>query len=396
MNNAGSSALDATRDLFPLVSEAAAQPGPVAREVIDRMDAAGLFGVMVPEACGGLELPVSDALDVFAEAARADGSAGWCLMAGAATIAFFGAWAEDETIDRLFADGVPRAAGQFAPNGVAVPVDGGYRLTGDYSFGSGIAHAEWVGAGVMTQPDDGADPAYLFAIMPADQVELKGNWDVMGLAATASWDYSLDGVEVPASATFDFFAPVRRRGGPVYDLGILVLTALGHAGFAIGVTRRALDELADLAATKTRMGAGSSLAESEPFQLALARLDRGPQRRRRGLGRRLPRPSGERWPARSTPLRAPGPGRPPSTSRGRAPTSSARRTSWPGRRPCATVRCSVASATCTQRRSISSPATSRRSTWPRICWRRRHTRLLEGAPSANSSSRCHWCSSWLM
>ncbi len=272
-DSAGSTALAATRQLFPLIAEAAAQPGPVARETIDRMDAAGLFGVMVPTECGGLELPASDALDVFAEAARADGSAGWCLMAGAATIAFFGAWAGDETVDRLFADGVPLAAGQFAPNGVAVPIDGGYRLTGAYSFGSGIAHADWVGAGVMTQPDDGADPAYLFAIMPADRVELKGNWDVMGLQATASWDYTLDGVEVPESATFDFFAPVRRRGGPVYDLGILVLTALGHAGFAIGVTRRALDELAALAATKTRMGAAHSLADSETFQLALARLE---------------------------------------------------------------------------------------------------------------------------
>lgn len=273
MSDGAAAAIDVARDLFPLISEAAAQPGPVAGEVIDRMDRAGLFGVMVPRDCGGLELPMLDSLDVFAEVSRADGSAGWVLMAGAATIAFFGAWAGDETADRLFADGVPLAAGQFAPNGVAVPVDGSYRLTGEYQFGSGINHADWVGAGVMTQPDDGSDAAYLLAIMPKAEAELKGNWDVLGLEATASWDYGIHDVLVPESATFDFFAPVRRRGGPTYDLGVMVLTALGHAGFAIGVTRRALDELAALAPSKTRMGAGTSLAESEPFQLALARLE---------------------------------------------------------------------------------------------------------------------------
>lgn len=272
-DSAGSMALDAARDLYPVVAEAAAEPGPVALEVVDRLARAGLFGVMVPRDCGGLELPMLDALDVFAEVSRADGSAGWVLMAGAATIGFFGAWAGDETADHLFADGVPLAAGQFAPHGVAVPVDGGYRLTGDYQFGSGINHADWVGAGVMTQPEDGSDPAYLLAIMPASEAELKGNWDVLGLAATASWDYTIHDVTVPESATFDFFAPVRLRGGPTYDLGVMVLTALGHAGFAIGVTRRALDELAALAATKTRMGAGSTLAESESFQLALAGLE---------------------------------------------------------------------------------------------------------------------------
>ncbi len=272
-HNPESAAVAAARDLFPVVSEAAGRPGPVSLDVVEELDRAGLYGIMVPHECGGLELPLQDSLDVFAEISRADGSAGWCLMAGVVTVAFFGAWAGDEAIDRIFADGVPRAAGQFAPNGVATPTDGGHRLTGSYSFGSGINHADWVGAGFMTQPDDGTDPAYLFGIMPASEVELKGNWDVLGLEATASWDYAVDGVMVPDSATFDFFAPVRRRGGPTYDLGVLVLTALGHAGFAIGVTRRALDELASLAATKQRMGAGTTLADSEAFQIQLARLE---------------------------------------------------------------------------------------------------------------------------
>ena len=167
---------------------------------------------MTPEAVGGLEASIVDAIDVFAEISRADGSAGWCLMANAATICFFGAWAPDDFAKMLFADGVPLAAGQFAPNGIATPDGDGYRITGDYHFGSGVRHSAWVGAGVMTAPPEGTDAQMLFALMPATDVQFTGNWDVLGLESTASWDYSINDVWVPASATFDFFAPVRRRG----------------------------------------------------------------------------------------------------------------------------------------------------------------------------------------
>jgi alkylation response protein AidB-like acyl-CoA dehydrogenase len=218
-----------------------------------------------------------DAIDVFAELSYADGSAGWCLMASASVTAFFGAWATDDFARQCFADGVPLAAGQFAPNGTAVPDTangGGWRISGDYQFGSGIAHATWVGAGVLTQPADGTDPAFLLALFPAEHARRKGNWDVLGLRATASEDYEVRDVPVPDGATFNFFAPTRYRGGPVYDLGVLGMTAVGHAGFAIGVTRRALDELARVATgAKHRMGAASPLRDSERFLHELGTLE---------------------------------------------------------------------------------------------------------------------------
>ena len=60
----------------------------------------------------------------------------------------------------MFADGVPLSAGQFAPNGTATPDGDGYRLNGRYSFGSGINHAHWAGAGVLTEEPEGADPRF--------------------------------------------------------------------------------------------------------------------------------------------------------------------------------------------------------------------------------------------
>jgi alkylation response protein AidB-like acyl-CoA dehydrogenase len=269
--------LAAARELRSTIDANAAKAGnePVPVETVQALQQAGLFGAMAPRELGGAELPLLGAIDVFAEVARADGSAGWCLMAGASAVAYFGAYGGDEFTETLFADGVPLVAGQFAPNGVGVPEADGYRLTGNYQFGSGLHYADWVGAGFLVQPPEGSDaPArYLFGVVPKDQVELRGNWDVLGLGATASWDYGIRGAFVPEGATFLFAAPTRRRGGRVYELGVIAQTAAGHAAFAIGVTRRALDELRTLAKTKVRMGAGAFLKDDERFLHSLGTLE---------------------------------------------------------------------------------------------------------------------------
>lgn len=267
--------MDSARDLFDLVSANAERtaPAPVPTETIDALVEADLHAISSPREVGGQELSLVDQMDVFAEISHADGSAGWVLLANAVTIAFFGAWTPDEFADHLFADGIPLAAGQFAPNGIAVPTEGGYRITGDYQFGSGIDHSTWVGAGTITQEAEGVDARMLFALMPIDEVELQGNWDVLGLQSTDSQDYAVRDVFVPEGATFDFFAPVRHRGGPVFDLGVMCLTAVGHAGFALGVTRRVLDELVAVARTKHRMGAAVPLRDSERFTYEVGLLE---------------------------------------------------------------------------------------------------------------------------
>jgi alkylation response protein AidB-like acyl-CoA dehydrogenase len=269
--------LAAARDLYAEIDANAAESvgNPVPPATVDALVAAGLFAAMTPRELGGAELPIVESIEVFAEVARADGSAGWCLMAGASAAAYFAAYCDLDFVEKLFADGVPLVAGQFAPNGTGIPEDGGYRLSGSYQFGSGLHYAQWVGAGFLVHPPEGSDaPArYLLGLVPKDQVELRGNWDVLGLGATASWDYVVQDAFVPESATFLFAAPTRRRGGPIYELGVIAQTAAGHAGFAMGVCRRALDELMAIAKTKVRMGAGSFLKDDERFLHALGTLE---------------------------------------------------------------------------------------------------------------------------
>jgi alkylation response protein AidB-like acyl-CoA dehydrogenase len=248
---------------------------PVRPESIQALVAAGLFGVMTPKEVGGAELPINDVIDIFAEVSRADASTGWCLMAGASAVGYFGAFAEQSFVDGFFADGIPLVAGQFAPNGTGVPEAGGHRITGDYRFGSGIHYAEWVGAGFLVHPEAGSDAPveYRFGVVPKSEIQLKYNWDVMGLGNTASYDYEMRDCFSPPGSSFLFAAPVRLRGGRIFELGVIALTAVGHAGWAIGVGRRALDELRAIAKTKVRMGAGSFLKDSERFLHELGTLE---------------------------------------------------------------------------------------------------------------------------
>ncbi len=269
--------LAAARELRSTIDAYAVKAGddPVPAETVQAMASAGLFGIMTPKELGGGELGLLDTIDVIAEVSRADGSAGWCLMASASTVAYFGAYAGEAFVKEMFADGVPLAAGQFAPNGTAARDGDGYRISGQYQFGSGIHYADWVGGGVLTEVPEGSDepPQYLFTVVPKDKVTLRGNWDVLGLMSTASYDYTIDNVFVPEQATFLFAAPTRRRGGRLFELGVMVLTAAGHAGYAVGVTRRALDELMGIARTKVRMGTGVFLKDGERFLEALGTLE---------------------------------------------------------------------------------------------------------------------------
>ena len=260
---------EAARNFYGLIDRNAREAppsSPVPKATVDAIVEAGLHGLMVPKDVGGAEAPIVECIDAIAGISRADGSAGWCLMANAATIAFFGAWGGDDFASELFAHGVPLAAGQFAPNGTAEPDGDGYRITGDYRFGSGINHSDWIGAGVLTTEDPSR---LLMALVPRSKVKMQGGWDdVLGLQATASWDYTIRDVWVPEGATFEFFTPTLHRGGPMYELGVLGLTSAGHAGFAIGVVRRALDELREIARTKARMGASAPLRDKESFIIA--------------------------------------------------------------------------------------------------------------------------------
>ncbi|WP_436795468.1 acyl-CoA dehydrogenase family protein [Actinospongicola halichondriae] len=256
-----------------LVDEATAsdESGHMSRPVAEALFDSGLMTAALPQACGGAEADLVTQVLLFEELSAAEPAAGWSHMACATSTAFAAAFMADAT--EMFADGRSVCAGQFAPRGSFQAVDGGYRVTGEYGFASGSGHAAFIMAGgavldasgEMVFGDDGM-PEMRVAAIPRDEVTLAGGWHVLGLQGTGSQDYSVDDVFVPTGRTFELFSESPLRGGPQFSIGIMPMTSAGHAGWALGVCRRALEEIASLAAVKQRMGASDVLAAQQLFQ----------------------------------------------------------------------------------------------------------------------------------
>jgi alkylation response protein AidB-like acyl-CoA dehydrogenase len=114
-------------------------------------------------------------------------------------------------------------------------------------------------------------PEMLVAVIPRAYVDFKDGWHVQGLRGTGSYDYGVDDVFVPASRTFPLFSRVPYRGSsPATRMGLMPVTAAGHASWALGVAKSMLDDVEDLAATKFRMSDMASLASRPTFQKDLA------------------------------------------------------------------------------------------------------------------------------
>ncbi len=271
--------LEQARKLAPFIeaeAEACELEGTMPETVVDALRESGLFALLVPRSLGGSEVSAVTALAVFEELTAADASIGWSHMANASTSAF-SAYLGDDAVAAMFPDHPAIMAGQFSPKGPAFAVDGGYRVQGRYAFGSGSGHADWVGGGTVEM--DGQAPRLVDGkpiirafFVPRSEVEFLGGWDVMGLIGTGSFDYAISERVVPAGFTFEITNPHQYRGGSLYGLGVLGMTSIGHAGFALGVSRRAIDEILTLAGRKQRLGHATTVAGVERFQYELGRV----------------------------------------------------------------------------------------------------------------------------
>ncbi|MBK6737682.1 MAG: acyl-CoA dehydrogenase [Haliea sp.] len=238
----------------------------------------GLMQFMNPAVAGGHEPGFAELIETWIEMARQDGSLGWIGIANIPSSCFAAAYLSDEGFNAIFTanDNRVTMGGQFFPNGTGETVEGGYKVTGTWQFGSGTGHSEYVCAGFLPM-DNGqlvmateVMPLMMVAIVPRAQVTFTDGWHVQGLKGTGSYDYNLQDVFVPASHTYPLLTREPLRGGPLYRFGVMPLTGCGHAAWALGVARSAIDDVRELAISKTRMGETSSIAHRLTFQRNLA------------------------------------------------------------------------------------------------------------------------------
>ena len=247
--------------------------------VVEACSAAGVFKLALPKSLGGLECDPLTIIRVIEELSRADGSGGW--TATIANTSAFTAWLEPE-VARQIVDANPGGAmaGLLMPNGLATPDGrGGFVVSGRWPFNSGAPHAGWFCSGIMVmdgdQPRlvDGGRADWRFAFFPATQVKVIDTWHAAGLKGTGSHDIAVEGIRVPEEHTAAPLFASARHDGPLYRMPLWSLLMTLIAGVPLGIARRALDEIGEVAKRKSRSMEGTRLADDPSIQVDLAQAE---------------------------------------------------------------------------------------------------------------------------
>ncbi len=244
-------------------------------EVVDVLRQAGVFRLCVPLALGGLQVAPADLLCAIETVAQADGSAGWCVMIGA-TSGLVSAFVDEPTGREIYGDAATISGGVFAPMGRASVEGETYRVSGRWSFASGCQHCSWLMGGCIVAgaaPLPNGAPDIQLVLFPAAAARVVDTWDVSGLRGTGSHDIVVDDLIIPQTQSLSLITGQPHYPGPLYAFPLFGLLAAGVAAVALGVARRAIEELTLLAGKKTPSASRRRLAERAMVQVDVARAE---------------------------------------------------------------------------------------------------------------------------
>ena len=243
--------VDALGELLDTSADAADERGGLGEDVARGLLDAGAVRAALPASLGGLELAPRQLTAMIERISYHDAAAGWTMMAlqhiTGTTAAYLDAGAAEALFPDVAGGDHALVAGHGTRPGRAIPVEGGYRVSGSWQFASGMALATHVHSLILVE---GSGEGRVLA-MPKAQVELVDNWDVLGLRATTSIDYHCTDVFVPHECTYLATTSTPVNGGAMYRVGLVNMAAIGHTGWALGVGGRLLDELKAVAAAKS-------------------------------------------------------------------------------------------------------------------------------------------------
>jgi alkylation response protein AidB-like acyl-CoA dehydrogenase len=249
--------------------------------LLDKLHEAGLFRLLLPRSSNGIETDPVTFFHVIETIARADGSTAWCLsQAGGCAMA--AAYLDLPVAHAIFGND-PRAVVAWGPGPKvrAIECEGGYRVTGVWSFNSGGRHATWLGAHCPIHNADGSprldangDQQQRTMLVRAEHVEWTDIWNTVGLRGTASDQFALNDYFVRSdhSITREFDRECR-ESGPLYRMGSGTCYQVGFAGVACGIARGALDYFIDLARNKVARGYKGPLRDNAVVQSNLAQAE---------------------------------------------------------------------------------------------------------------------------
>jgi alkylation response protein AidB-like acyl-CoA dehydrogenase len=247
-------------------------------ELVAAMSDAKLFSLWLPNEFGGPELNLVDTARVIEATARADGAVGWCAGIGT-SYSRFAAFLPSATAHQLFIQQQAIVAGTLPALGKAEVVRGGYRVSGRWTFASGIQHAQWCvgGCAVMDNGSPRLDangvPETRIAFFPVGSVTVIDTWDVGGLKGTGSHDFTLADHFVPEEYTVEGLGMVPTCAGTFYRIPPFTAFPVLVCAVPLGIARAALETFEAMAASKTPLGGMVVLREKPTVQAAIGRAE---------------------------------------------------------------------------------------------------------------------------
>lgn len=256
------------------------------KALVEQLHAAGFYSLVIPRELGGLQADPLTYLRVVELLAEGAGAVGWNIANnGIGQLVTLGL--SDEGVHEIYAHGPDTVIAGTAVmgGGKAVAVDGGYRVTGRWPFGSGCQESAWMlGSFQILDGDqprrspDGAS-AYWRGIFRRSEAQIvDGSWDVSGLRATGSFDWVVEDVFLPERRTMVHAGvPLdnqwKRWAGVSYSLPAQAWVGPHHSAVITGIARAGIDALIDLASEKTPRGRTGRLCENPQVQDAVGRAD---------------------------------------------------------------------------------------------------------------------------
>ena len=237
---------------------------------------AGFFRIHLPEVYGGLDLTPMQAMEVFEELAQADASVAWCVWNG--NTHWTAAQLASEVARTIHADPDVVTANSTRASGRAQIVDGGYRVSGRWSFVSGCELATWMvllcivhEAGEPRISPAGA-PENRFMLVPARDCNIIDTWTVGGLRGTGSHDVVVRDVFVPSSYGSGFNDP-HVLPEPRYRLPPFSRVIPGLGAMALGIARTAIETFGEIAGAKTPQRTTQMLRENHGAQVRVSQAE---------------------------------------------------------------------------------------------------------------------------
>jgi indole-3-acetate monooxygenase len=256
------------------------------KALVEQFHAAGFYSLVIPHELGGLQADPLTYLRVVELLSEGAGAVGWNL-ANNSIGQFVTLGLPDEGVREIYAPGADTVIAGTAVQGGgrAVPVDGGYRVTGRWRFGSGCQESSWMlgsfqildGAEPRRSPDGSS--VYWRGVFPRSEAQVvDGSWDVTGLRATGSFDWTVEDVFLPERRTMVHAGvPLdnqwKRWPGITYALPAQCWVGPHHSAVITGIARAGIEALIELAGGKTPRGRTGLLCENPQVQDAVGRAD---------------------------------------------------------------------------------------------------------------------------